>query len=41
MMVETPDDDDEWNATQEALLAAQRVLGGPERIEALKRAGHI
>ena len=39
MTVETEEDD--WNAAQAALSAAQRMPGGPERIEALKRAGQL
>ena len=31
----------EWEAAEEALKAAQKMLGGPERIAALKRAGQM
>jgi hypothetical protein len=31
----------EWQAAEEALKAAQKMPGGPERIAALKRAGQL
>ena len=33
--------EDEWRAAEAALANAQRLPGGPERIEALKRAGQL
>ena len=31
----------EWEAAEEALKAAQKMPGGPERIAALKKAGQM
>jgi len=31
----------EWQAAEEALKAAQKMPGGPERIAALRRAGQL
>jgi hypothetical protein len=31
--------EEEWEAAEAALTAAQKMPGGPDRIEALKRAG--
>jgi hypothetical protein len=31
----------EWEAAEEALKAAQKMLGGPERIAALRKAGQM
>jgi hypothetical protein len=33
--------EEEWQAAQVALNDAQKLPGGPERIEALKRAGRL
>jgi len=34
-------DNEDWAEAQAALAAAQAMPGGPERIEALKRAGRM
>jgi hypothetical protein len=33
--------EDQWRAAEAALADAQKMPGGPERIEALKRAGQL
>ena len=33
--------EEEWEAAEAALAAAQKMPGGPDRIEALKRAGQL
>ena len=33
--------DEEWQIAEAALAAARKIPGGPERIEALKRAGQL
>ena len=33
--------EEEWKAAEAALAAAQKMPGGPERFEALKRAGQL
>jgi hypothetical protein len=38
---ETEFNEDDWQAAEEALAAAQRMPVGPERIAALKRAGQM
>jgi hypothetical protein len=35
------EDDAEWDAAQAALAAARKMPGGPERIEALRKAGQL
>ena len=35
------EDDAEWEAAQAAVSAAQKMPGGPERIEALRKAGQL
>jgi hypothetical protein len=35
------EDDAEWAAAQAALFAAQKIPGGPDRIEALRKAGQL
>jgi len=38
---EEPSVEEEWRAAEAALAAAQKMPGGPERIEALRRAGQL
>jgi hypothetical protein len=33
--------EEEWRAAEAVLAAAQKMPGGPERIEALRRAGQL
>jgi hypothetical protein len=33
--------EEDWQAAQEALRAAQKMPSGPERVEALKKAGQL
>ena len=40
-MVKDKSNDDEWNEAQAALHAAQELPRGPDRIDALKKAGQL